>query len=704
MEASRRFECSDLLQFQLIRDLHLSPDESEVAFEVKSIDEGQDQHCSSVWLVPTRGGDPWKVTRSTGNETQPRWSPDGRSIAFLSDRTGKVQIHLIRRSGGEARQFTHFPCSVSAFEWAPDGTFLVCTVLVDLEQKPDGEDEERWTKRPVVIDSGHYKLDGVGWTTRSRTHLFRVSVEDGQEQVLAEGSFDVSTPSVSRDSRTVAFCRTRSAKHEEHLKDLWIVSADGSRATRRTSTLATVSNPTWSPDGKQIALWGTVEPGDSISQIWIVGAHAGDPHLAADQHFEPAHFPLARARGPAWLEDGQRLLFVQVERGLCNLNIIDLRNAEVRRLAHGEHQVTIFHCGKESVVFTRVSVKQPGDVHVVQQDGEEERQLTHLNPWWQKREMPRAEYRTFELPGGSTADGWVLLPRHAHERVPLLVDVHGGPHSFAELGFPYHVYWFVLCGRGVGVLALNARGSSGVDPDEAHELRGRWGELDLRDHVHAASTLKKEGLVNGAWAITGKSYGGYLAAWAVGHSNAFAAAVVSAPVTNIESHYATSDSGYFVDPFDMMGEPWESRAYRDHSPIHRAHVATTPTLFLQGEDDQRCPLGQCEEMFTRMLRARRTEVRLVVYQEAHHDLAEAGRPSQRLDYHGRIVEWVLRHCSEQSADDEETSEDGADRRSGSRKQAGAGRASEKVAASERDGQEEIETSEARQMDERQIGE
>jgi dipeptidyl aminopeptidase/acylaminoacyl peptidase len=701
MEASRRFECSDLLKFQLIRDLHLSPDESEVAFEVKSIDEEQNEHCSSVWLVSTSGGDPWKLTHSTGNDTQPRWSPDGKTIAFLSDRTGTVQVHLIQRSGGEARQLTHFPCSVSSFEWAPDGTFVVCTVLVDLEQKPDDESEERWTKRPVVIDRAHYKLDGVGWTTRSRTQLFRVSIEDGQEQSLAQGSFDVSTPSVSPDSRTVAFCRTRSAKHEEHLKDLWVVSADGSRSTRLTTTLATVSNPTWSPDGKQIALVGTVEPGDSIGQIWIVGAQGGKARLAAGQKLEPAHFPLARARGPAWIHEGRSLLFIRVERGLCSLSTVDLHTTEIRRIADGEHQVTLFDCGKENIAFSRVSLDQPGDVHVVRQDGENERQLTKLNAWWETREMPRAEYRNFAMTGGRTADGWVLLPRKPDRRVPLLVDVHGGPHSFAELGFPYHVYWYVLCGRGVAVLALNARGSSGVDPDEAHELRGNWGELDLEDHVRAASTLKEEGLVNGAWAITGKSYGGYLAAWAVGHSDQFSAAVVSAPVTNIESHYGTSDSGYYVDSYDMVGEPWESRAYRDNSPIHAAHLATTPTLFLQGEDDQRCPLGQCEEMFTRMVRARRTEVRMVVYPEAHHDLAEAGVPSQRLDYHGRIVDWVLRHCSQTDGEDGSTSMDGADRRKSSLQHAGASASSGDDDSNKRDSNAEVE---ARRMDERQIEE
>ncbi|MBA3541054.1 MAG: prolyl oligopeptidase family serine peptidase, partial [Deltaproteobacteria bacterium] len=145
-------------------------------------------------------------------------------------------------------------------------------------------------------------------------------------------------------------------------------------------------------------------------------------------------------------------------------------------------------------------------------------------------------------------------------------------------------------------------------------------------------------------AIAGKSYGGYLSAYAIGTTDRFAAAIISAPVTNLESHHGTSDTGYYVDPYSLDGELWERHELaRRLSPVQHAHHATTPTLILQGEDDGRCPVGQAEELFAILMRAGRAPVKLILYPRGHHDLAEAGRPSHRVDYHQRIVDWLERH-------------------------------------------------------------
>jgi dipeptidyl aminopeptidase/acylaminoacyl peptidase len=193
------------------------------------------------------------------------------------------------------------------------------------------------------------------------------------------------------------------------------------------------------------------------------------------------------------------------------------------------------------------------------------------------------------------------------------------------------------------VLALNPSGSGSYGAAFAHQLRGHWGELDLPEHLRAVEILEQEGIASGRVAIGGKSYGGFMAAWAIGQTSKFSAAIASAPVSNLESHCGTSDSGYYVGPYDMGGELPELReTFHRLSPVHHADRATTPTLILQGAEDQRCPRGQAEELFAVLMRNARATAELVIYPEGHHSLAEDGRPSHRVDYHGRIVEWVER--------------------------------------------------------------
>jgi dipeptidyl aminopeptidase/acylaminoacyl peptidase len=237
----------------------------------------------------------------------------------------------------------------------------------------------------------------------------------------------------------------------------------------------------------------------------------------------------------------------------------------------------------------------------------------------------------------------LLLPPQGDGPFPLLLDFHGGPQSVAQIDFSSHVYWYELCSKGWAVLAPNAVGSSGYGQACAERLNGRYGELDLPQHLSIIDTLQSEGLADDRIACTGKSYGGFLTAWAIGRTSRFKAAVISAPITNHESHFGTSDTGFYVTPYGMGGEPADMQERYDRlAPIHHAHEVTTPTLLLQGDDDQRCPLGQTEEMFAALVRRSDAPCTMVVYPGGSHALASTGKPSHRVDYHRRIVRWLER--------------------------------------------------------------
>jgi dipeptidyl aminopeptidase/acylaminoacyl peptidase len=230
--------------------------------------------------------------------------------------------------------------------------------------------------------------------------------------------------------------------------------------------------------------------------------------------------------------------------------------------------------------------------------------------------------------------------------------MHGGPAAYALLDYDSNVFWQVLCSLGWSVLALNAVGSATYGREFCQRLAGHWGEYDLPQHLAAIRQLQDEGVCDERVAVSGKSYGGYLSGWATGHTDVLRAAVVMAPVGNIETHYGTSDGGFYADPFYVNSKPRFDRAVaRRLSPLQYIERSTTPTLFLQGKEDERCPKCQAEELFVSLYRAGETPTELVLYPGETHSFLGTGTPSCRQDANERIVEWLERFAGPKAAAD-----------------------------------------------------
>jgi dipeptidyl aminopeptidase/acylaminoacyl peptidase len=220
--------------------------------------------------------------------------------------------------------------------------------------------------------------------------------------------------------------------------------------------------------------------------------------------------------------------------------------------------------------------------------------------------------------------------------------MHGGPESIVPIEHDRQMYWYELCEKGWLVIAPNAVGSSSYGREFAQRLRGHWGERDLPQYLAVIDKLHDEGLVDGRVGCAGKSYGGFLSAWALGHTDRFTAGIISAPVANVLSHQGTSDTGYYVTPYSVDAEANEDMdAYRRLSPLSMFENLKAPTLFLQGAEDARCPLGQTEELFARAIRHSGAEVVMVVYPGGSHLLSASGRPSHRVDYNRRSARWLI---------------------------------------------------------------
>lgn len=337
---------------------------------------------------------------------------------------------------------------------------------------------------------------------------------------------------------------------------------------------------------------------------------------------------------------------MQAHRGVQRIVAIDLGSDEVTPLVEPPAgHVTLMSAG-EHLVYVEEGVDHPIELHGAGPRGDQHKRLTRFNAWWDSRTPLVSERRCFTVPDGNGGEqqieGWLLSAKDSTTPRPLLVDVHGGPASYVMLQYATAAYWQVLVSQGWAVLALNAVGSSSYGRRFSERLRRCWGELDLPQHLSAIDALRRAGLADERVAIAGSSYGGYLSAYATGNCREFRAAMVSAPVGNLETHYGTSDSGYFADPYSMEGKPEANRDLMiELSPMSHIARSATPTLFLQGKEDERSPKCQAEEMFVKLRRSG-TAAELILYPQGDHHTLGKGRPSHRVDGHGRAVRWLQR--------------------------------------------------------------
>ncbi|HTH10935.1 MAG TPA: prolyl oligopeptidase family serine peptidase, partial [Acidovorax sp.] len=486
-----------------------------------------------------------------------------------------------------------------------------------------------------------YKADGVGYLLAREIHLFKVDANTGDGTQLTDGPFDVLAHSVSHDGRQIAYIRTREGRFA-HEVDLWTCSADGDNHVCVVDSHAHTMQPVWSPSGQYIAFTGAVLAGDAEVRLWLYDSATGKTRQLGDVE-------VADPMSVHWADD-DTLVFLRAHRGRHEIAKMTLEG-KLRVLLGGDRQMGAFGWTPVHFALAIDHPAQPCELHVCGWDNSAGslRQVSDLNPWWKERIALQVDAVSFQVPGKEDQtqqiEGWLIRAEGTTGAVPLFNDIHGGPAAYALLDYDSNVHWQALCSQGWGILALNCVGSASFGHEFSHELEGHWGTLDMPQHLAAIASLQEDGVCDDRLSVCGKSYGGYLTAWAIGHTDIFKAAVVMAPVGNIETHYGTSDGGYYADPFYMATTPRFDRIKaRSLSPLQYIEKAHTPTLFMQGKDDERCPKCQSEELFVSFLRASDAPAELVLYPNEGHGFLGEGAPACRADAARRIIDWVSQHA------------------------------------------------------------
>jgi dipeptidyl aminopeptidase/acylaminoacyl peptidase len=645
----------DVYALTSVSEPRISPDSRHVAYVVNRIDRDANAYRSAIWVAPLDGADePRQLTSGERRDGSPRWSPDGRWLAFVSNRDGEDEkdshgeLYVLPADGGEPRRLTESKESVESIAWSPNSQRISFARRVRDAAYEEEDDRARAPRRFTRV---FYKLDSVGWTGDRRKHVFVVDL-DGNERQLTDGDCEDDEPTWSADGTRIVFTSQRGERWDVELTAALYeleLDAESAEPKRLTPPDESASMASCSPDGLRIAY--RHEPQDGTSphhgQIAVMRADGSDRRILTDSlDRQCTPFPLVRE--PVW--DGDRLVF-RVEDG-GNVHIYTAAadgSAEPELLVGGEHSIGLYDLVDGALVYTASTSARPHELFA----GDGKRMSSVCDDFVAGRELGEAERFTAVSTDGTEVDAWLLRPPGFDEgrRYPALLEIHGGPFTQYDNGFfdEFQVY----AGGGYCVLFSNPRGGSGHSEAWGRAIRGPgggagpgWGTVDYEDLMGVVDTaLERFPFLDAdRLGVLGGSYGGYMTSWIIGHTSRFKAALSERAVNHLVSAFGSSDL-FWVFERQFGGPMWENvDEWLGMSPATYARDIETPLLVVHSENDLRCNVEQGEHLFT-LLRLMDKEVEMLRFPAESHELSRSGSPLHRVQRFEAILEWFGRYLA-----------------------------------------------------------
>jgi dipeptidyl aminopeptidase/acylaminoacyl peptidase len=643
MPEGRRISPAQLFRLPVVTGAACDRAGRRVAYVRTLPDEAANAYRGSIRIHDLHTGSTTVLTHGGARDASPAWSPDGARVFFASDRTGTMQVWCIECAGGEPYALPAIDGAVSEFAVAPNGRFVAA---VATSQRGARDVDERGWRR---ITRQRYRADGIGYHD-CLPQLWLIDLERGSSRVLTDGSGFVAGPAWSPDGTRLAYAGEHGADADGiALRELWLCGVDESSAPARLlSMLGTVAGPAWSPDGTRIAFIGRDDPraayGLVNTQLFSASVSGGEPRcLTPAAQWTCGDYTATDTGGaglpsaPQWRPDGS-IALLGTDRGATRVFVVG-SDQSVRDATGGAISVTHFSTAAGGdIVCCASDLATPPELYAIAPGGA--RRLTfETKEWCEQTGVKPAERRQVVGPAGPV-DAWHLRGDDPVPR-PGILQIHGGPH-FAY-GDAFFFEFQLLAAAGYDVVYCNPRGSQGYGEPFAAAIVGDWAAPALEDCLASLdAAVAGGGIAPRRLGVAGGSYGGYMTAWTVGHTNRFAAAVVMRAAINLESLYGTSEVGRML-VVELGGTPSQiPDVYRRCSPLTYADAVTTPVLLTHGERDYRCPIEQAEQFFSALVQ-RGTTVEFLRFTEVDHGLSRGGPPRQRVARLEAIVDWFDRY-------------------------------------------------------------
>lgn len=610
----------DIINVPQITDPQLSPDGRQVLYVLSEANWKLNRRITHIWKINSDGSGPIQLTNGADGENSPRWSPDGRNIAFIAKRgtepEAAAQVHLIATAGGESRALTSHATAVSNITWSPDGAAIYFRAA---EAKSEERKAREKAKDDVIIFEEDYQ----------QQHLWSVNVSSKTETRITKGDFSVLSYNLSQDGKKIALHRAPSPLMEDSdQSELWVTDSSGEGAKQLTRNRVQENEGTFSPDNSQVIFLSQANQKFETyynRKLFIVPASGGD----ARQLMPELPYEIERA---AWSKDGKSIFFLANMGVHTELFIVGIQNNNPEQLTSGKHTIAgwTISATANAHVYTQSEISSPGEVWITSAGGgASPHKVTAVFDYLAKEfRLPRQEKVEWKGADGTTVEGLLYYPLDYEpgQRYALAVQTHGGPQASDKFGFGgTQNYVPVLAAKGYAVLQPNYRGSTGYGDAFLRDMVGHYfqnAHLDVLtgvDYLISKGVADPERLVKMGW-----SGGGHMTNKVITTTGRFKAASAGAGAANWISMYAQSDVRTYRTPW-FGGTPWQKdapiEAYWNHSPLKDVAKVTTPTIFLVGQNDVRVPEPQSVEMY-RALKSNSVPTHLYIAPREPHGWTE----------------------------------------------------------------------------------
>ena len=647
----RLLDKETFMDMESVGNPEISPDGKQIVFTRTWVDKVKDQSRSNLWIVDVDGNRVRELIGGARNDSSPVWSPDGKRIAFLSDRDGTNQLHVMWLDTREVAQLTHLEQAPSNIRWSPDGKQIAFTAFmadndpilsVRLPERPRGAE---WARPAVIVDRLQWRSDGRGPLPRGFTHVFTVDATlGGTPRQITNGKFNHTGFDWSPDGKTmyVSGIRKPDAEYLRNDSEIYSVNLATLEIKTLTDRLGPDGNPTVSPDGKLIAYVGYDDKRytNHVSSLYLMNSDGtGKRLLAGNLPSSPQNLN--------WWADSKGIQFTSEEKGATDLFWVSLADGILRRLNHKEAISGFSIANNGQVAMVASNHKQPGVLITFPFNRmNEKKMLVDVNSdVLSGMKLGDAEELWYTSADGWKIQGWLIKPANFEpgKKYPMVLWIHGGPWSMYSVAWNWAFQNFAA--NGYAVLYTNPRGSTGYGQDFVNGIQYSYPGKDYDDLMAGVDEALKKGFIDDKnLFVCGGSGGGVLTAWIVGHTDRFAAAVSMRPVINWHSFVGTTDGQSWYYQFKKF--PWEDpMEFAVRSPLHYVANVKTPTMVMTGEEDLRTPIGQSEEYY-RALKMLKKETLLVRIPDEYHGFR---RPSHNLLNQLYLQAWFEKYMRKDTA-------------------------------------------------------